>query len=59
MRYDVGAAMVGLIIIALGVAFLLEALDEVDLRFEVVLPIAAIAVGVAVILSSVLRTREE
>lgn len=59
MRYDVGAALVGLIIIALGVAFLLEALDEVDLRFEVVLPIAAIAVGVAVILSSVLRTREE
>ncbi|MGE3960774.1 MAG: hypothetical protein AB7F65_03740 [Dehalococcoidia bacterium] len=59
MRYDFGAALAGLIVIALGVAFMLDALDVAELRFEVLLPIFAIAVGVAAILSSVLRTRRE
>lgn len=58
MRYDLGAALVGLIVIALGVAFLLNALDVAELRFEIVLPIAAIAVGVAVILSALFRGRD-
>lgn len=58
MRYDFGAALAGLFVIALGVAFMLEALDVVELRFELLLPIFAIAVGVAAIVSSLLRTRQ-
>ncbi len=58
MRYDFGAALLGLCVIALGVAFLLEGLDVADFRFEIVLPVFAIAAGVAVIASSVLRSRE-
>jgi len=59
MRYDFGAGLAGLIVIALGVAFLLDAVDAVDLRFEVLLPVVAIAVGAAAILSSLLRPRAE
>jgi len=59
MRYDIGAALMGLCVITLGVAFLLEALDVATFRFEVILPVFAIAVGVAVIASSVLRSREQ
>ena len=58
MRYDIGAALMGLCVIALGVAFLLEALDVANFRFEIILPVFAIAVGVAVIASSVVRSRE-
>lgn len=58
MRYDFGAGLMGLFVTILGVAFLLDALDVVDLRFEVILPIFAIAAGVAVIASSLLRSRE-
>lgn len=56
-RFDVGAALTGLVFTALGVLFLLEALDVANFRFEVVLPIIAIALGVAFILRSVLRSR--
>lgn len=59
MRYDLGAALAGLIVIALGVAFMLEALDVATLRFELLLPLFAIAFGVAAIVSSLLRSREE
>lgn len=59
MRYDLGAALAGLIVIALGVAFLLDALDLAALRFELILPVIAIAIGVAAVLSSLLRPREE
>ena len=59
MRYDFGAGLAGLIVIALGVTFMLDALDAVDLRFEVLLPIAAIAIGAAAILSSLTRQRQE
>ena len=58
MRYDFGAGLMGLFVTTLGVAFLLDALDVVDLRFEVILPVFAIAAGVAVIASSLLRSRE-
>ncbi len=58
MRYDVGAGLVGLLVIALGVAFLLDALDVANLRFEVILPVFAIVVGIASIMSSLLRTRQ-
>lgn len=58
MRYDFGAALAGLFVIALGVAFLLEALDVANLRFELLLPVFAIAVGLAAIVSSLLRTRD-
>ncbi len=59
MRYDFGAALAGLIVVALGVAFLLDAVDAVELRFEILLPVVAIAIGVAAILSSLLRQGEQ
>ena len=58
MRSDFGAGLMGLFVTTLGVAFLLDALDVADLRFEVILPVFAIAAGVAVIASSLLRSRE-
>ena len=59
MRYDFGAGLAGIIVIALGVAFVLDALDAVDLRFEVLLPIVAIAIGASAIVSSLTRQRQE
>ena len=58
MRYDFGAGLLGLFVTILGVTFLLDALDVLDLRFEVILPVFAIAAGFAVIASSLLRSRE-
>ena len=58
MRYDLGAGLLGLFVTILGVTFLLDALDVLDLRFEVILPVFAIAAGLAVIASSLLRSRE-
>ena len=58
MRYDFGAGLLGLFVTILGVTFLLDALDVLDLRFEVILPVFAIAAGLAVIASSLLRSRE-
>ncbi len=58
MRYDFGAGLMGLLVIALGSAFLLDALDVLNLRFEVILPTFAIAIGVAAVASSLLRSRD-
>jgi len=58
VRYDFGAALMGLCVIALGTAFLLEALDVANFRFEVILPIFVIAAGIAIIASSVVRSRQ-
>ncbi len=57
MRYDVGAAVAGVTFALLGGAFLVDALDMAAFRFEIVLPIAAIALGVGAILSSLFRAR--
>lgn len=59
MRYDLGAALTGLVFIVLGVAFMLDALDVADLRFEIILPIVAIVVGIGAITSSVVRSGRE
>jgi predicted membrane protein len=45
----VGRLVVGLVLVAIGLAWLLEALDVVDVSFLAVLPVALIAVGVAVV----------
>lgn len=58
MRYDLGAALAGVIFTVLGAVFLLDAIDAADFRFELVLPIGAIAIGVAAILSALLRSEE-
>lgn len=58
MRYDIGAGIAGLAFVLLGTAFLLDTLDVVQLRFEVILPIGAIVLGAGVILGSLLRPRE-
>jgi len=58
MRYDIGAAVAGIAFALLGTAFLLDAVDVATFRFEVILPVGAIALGVGAILSSLLRSRE-
>lgn len=57
MRYDIGAAVAGVAFALLGGTFLLDALDVAVFRFEIVLPIAVIALGIGAILSSLFRSR--
>lgn len=54
-RFDFGAALAGLVFVVLGVLFILEAVDAADFRFEVILPAAAIALGFALIVGSMVR----
>jgi len=57
VNYDLGAAFAGMVFALLGTAFLLDAIDVAVFRFEIVLPVVVIAVGVAAILSAVLRPK--
>ena len=54
-RFDVGHFVMGLVFIGIGVAFLLERLDLWTPRFDVLLPAAVIAIGVAVLLGALLN----
>lgn len=56
-RFDIGAALAGLAFVALGVLFLLEATDVATFRFEVVLPVVAMVLGLALILGALARDR--
>lgn len=55
--FNPGAALAGLIFIALGVLFLLDTLDVTNLRRDVLWPAMLIALGVAVIISAAWRAR--
>lgn len=48
-RFDFAAALVGLVFVALGVAFLLDALDVWELRAGVVISALVIGLGVAML----------
>jgi hypothetical protein len=52
-RYNVGTALAGLVFVASGIAFLLDRLDRIELRSEVVLPAVVVGLGLALVLSSV------
>jgi multisubunit Na+/H+ antiporter MnhB subunit len=56
-RFNPGAALAGIIFIAIGVLFLLDSLDATEIRREVVWPAMLIALGLAVILSALWRGR--
>ncbi|MEX1022023.1 MAG: DUF5668 domain-containing protein [Dehalococcoidia bacterium] len=58
-RFDVGAALAGLVFVVLGVLFLLEALEVANFRFEVVLPVIVIALGVAAIVGALVGGRRD
>ncbi|MCK9487214.1 MAG: hypothetical protein M0R73_11045 [Dehalococcoidia bacterium] len=54
-RFDLGAALAGVTFAVLGVLFLLDATDMATLRFEIILPAIAIALGASMILGALLR----
>ena len=54
-RFDVGQFVMGLIFIGIGTAFLLDRLDIWTPRFDVLLPAAVIAIGIAVLLGALLN----
>lgn len=56
-RYDFGAAIAGLVFMALGGAFLVDRLDVVDLRPTVVLAIGLIGLGAAALVGSLVGGR--
>lgn len=51
-RYPVGPLVLGLLLVAVGVAWLVETLDVVEVPWGALLPIALIVVGVALILAA-------
>ncbi len=56
-RVDVGGMLAGFAFVALGVAFLLDELDIIELRAEVVWPVVLIALGAAIALGALFRHR--
>ncbi|MGE3857310.1 MAG: hypothetical protein AB7G21_10195 [Dehalococcoidia bacterium] len=54
-RFNVGAALSGLVFIVTGVMFLLDEVGTIVLRAEIVLPMVVIALGVAAVLGAVAR----
>lgn len=50
--FSPGAALCGLVFIALGALFFLEAVDAIDLELDLLLPAAVIVLGLAVVLSA-------
>ena len=56
-RFNPGAALAALIFIAIGILFLLDTLDTTDIRRELVWPAMLIALGLAVMLSALWRSR--
>jgi hypothetical protein len=49
------AALIGLLFVALGVLFFLDAIDAIHLRLGVILPLAVIGAGLAVIAGAMRR----
>ncbi|MDA0301743.1 MAG: hypothetical protein O2822_04380 [Chloroflexi bacterium] len=56
-QFNVGAALAGLTFAATGLLFLLDEVDMIVLRAEVVVPSVVIALGVSVILGALTRPR--
>jgi cell wall-active antibiotic response 4TMS protein YvqF len=57
-RYNRSAVIAGLIFVALGVVFLLEALNVFDLRAAYVWPVILIAIGGAIVASGLASSRK-
>ena len=57
-RFDPGAAIVGFVFIALGIVFMLEALDVWEVQLGVIVSALVIGLGVAVLASAVSRSGE-
>lgn len=55
--YHRSAAVAGLVFVALGVVFLLEALNVFELRARYVWPIVLIAIGAAILASGIRSSR--
>jgi hypothetical protein len=55
--YDLGVALAGIVFVIAGVLFLLEQLDGIELRPELVLPGVTIGLGAALVVSSLQRHR--
>ena len=51
-EFSPGGALSGIIFIVLGALFFLDAVDAITLKLDVLLPIAVIALGVAVVVSA-------
>jgi len=55
--FHTGSVVWGLIFIVLGVLFLLDQLDVIDLRAAYILPVVLIVIGAAVLLSGAASRR--
>jgi hypothetical protein len=56
-NYDFGTALAGVVFMALGVVFLLDRLDVIELRTPVALALGVIGLGGAMLLGSLLNSR--
>ncbi|MEZ4501561.1 MAG: hypothetical protein R3C39_16555 [Dehalococcoidia bacterium] len=56
-RYDFGTALTGVVFMALGVLFLLDRLDVIELRTPVVLAVGVIGLGTAMLLGALMNGR--
>ena len=56
-RYDVGTALAGLVFIVAGLVFLLDHLETIAVRSEVILPAVVVGLGLSLVMSSLLRQR--
>jgi membrane protein DedA with SNARE-associated domain len=56
--FHTGSVVWGLIFIVLGVLFLLDQLDVIDLRAVYILPVVLIVIGAAVLLSGAASRRK-
>ena len=57
-RYNLGSALAGLVFILAGCVFLLDNLETIDVRSEVILPAVIVGLGLALVVGSLQRQRE-
>ena len=58
-RYNLGTALAGLVFIVAGVVFLLDNLETIAVRSEVILPAVVVGLGLALVVNSLQRNRGE
>ena len=56
---NLGTALAGLVFIAAGVVFLLDNIEAIAVRSEVILPAVVVGLGLALVVSSLQRRRVE
>jgi tetrahydromethanopterin S-methyltransferase subunit C len=56
-RYDFGTALAGVVFMALGVGFLLDRLDVIELRTPVTLALGVIGLGAAMLVGALINAR--